>query len=182
MEVRVIKTSEPREQKKINVIAAGAVGAVSGFAVKYALPVSKEEINEFTDFQFRNIVNQKGLEAKKAELAELSREYKLKPELALDLFLKSKEECNAKTEWARRRVLITNRGDIRKATPEIRKKINEYARTVASKVKTARSSTEYLLASSAKDARPVAGFVVPGIILGIVVAFVYNVIGKFRES
>ena len=43
MEVRVIRASEPSKPKKLNVPLSAAIGGVSGYALKYALPVTVED-------------------------------------------------------------------------------------------------------------------------------------------
>lgn len=182
MVVRVVSISEPKESKKVSTPLMAVLGGMAGYSLKYAIPLSKTEINEATDFQYQNIINQKGFEAKKAELEELALLLKKKPDPALDTFLKSKIKLNVNSGFTETKDFKTSRELCRKGAPELVSRIREYAHGVAVKVKIARSSTKFLLDSSIKNSRPASVFVVPGVVLGVIGAFVYNVIGKFRES
>ena len=59
MEVRVIKASEPSKNNKINIPLAAAIGGVSGYALKHALPVTIEDLNEFTNHQYQKMIEEK---------------------------------------------------------------------------------------------------------------------------
>ena len=59
MEVRVIKASEPSKNNKINIPLSAAIGGVSGYALKHALPVTIEDLNEFTNHQYQKMIEEK---------------------------------------------------------------------------------------------------------------------------
>ena len=175
MEVRVIRASEPSKNNTINVPLSAAIGGVSGYALKYALPVTTEDLNEFTNHQYQNIINEKTAKTRKNFLKSIKAEAQKAPDnKVLDIFIKSqsKDKEVAKQALAQRKTL-----------PETAlKELAEIRNNLASKIKVARQTTTYLLSSSAKNARPASIFVVPGVILGMVFAFIYNVIGDMRNG
>ena len=65
MEVRVIKASEPSKNNKINIPLAAAIGGVSGYALKHALPVTIEDLNEFTNHQYQKMIEEKTTKTRK---------------------------------------------------------------------------------------------------------------------
>lgn len=175
MEVRVIKASEPPKNNKINVPLSAAIGGVSGYALKYALPVTLEDLNEFTNHQYQQFLDEKTAKTRKNFLKNIEAEAKKTPDnKAIDIFIKSqsKDQNVAKAAFKERKNL----------PKETLKQLTEIRNNLASKIKVARQTETFLLSSSAKNARPASIFVVPGVILGLVFAFIYNVIGDMRNG
>ena len=175
MEVRVIKASEPSKNNKINIPLAAAIGGVSGYALKHALPVTIEDLNEFTNHQYQKMIEEKTTKTRNKFLKSVEKEAKRAPEnKALDIFIKSQSEDKEIAKQA-----LKERKNLPK---EALKQLTEIRNNLASKIKVARQTTTFLLSSSAKQARPASIFVVPGVILGMVFAFIYNVIGDMRNG
>ena len=92
----------------------------------------------------------------------------------LDLFIKSQSKDKNVVKEAREAQKTLSKEAITQ--------LAEIRNNLASKIKVARRTTTYLLSSSAKNARPASIFMVPGVILGLVFAFAYNVIGDMRNG
>ena len=76
MEVRVIKASEPSKNNKINIPLAAAIGGVSGYALKHALPVTIEDLNEFTNHQYQKMIEEKTTKTRNKFLKGIEEEAK----------------------------------------------------------------------------------------------------------
>ncbi len=174
MEVRVINNAEPKKAQKLSIPAAAAVGGLTGYALKYTLPLGIKEINDYTGGNYNKEIRKSAFSARDEELNNLKNILKDKPKTeSLDLFLKSKSSDKETAKQARKQ--------IQKGTKELRAQINDYAFTVAKKMKMAGKSKKYLLDSGIRNDRPASIFVVPGIALAVVGTFVYNVIGHFKD-
>ena len=171
--------------------AQSAFGDGACYIEKFIHPVKHIEMQLLCD-KYGNIVclgerecsvqrkNQKMIEEKTTKtrnkfLKGVEKEAKRAPEnKALDIFIKSQSEDKEIVKQALK---------ARKNLPkETLKQLTEIRNNLASKIKVARQTTTFLLSSSAKHARPASIFVVPGVILGMVFAFIYNVIGDMRNG
>lgn len=174
MEVRVINAAEQRKTKNASIPLTAAVGGLTGFALKHTLPLGMKEINEYTGGNYNKEIRRSAFVARDNELANLQKLLKDKPQFeALDIFLKSKSSDKEVAKQARKQ--------IQKGSRELRSQIRDYASTVAKKMRLEGKSKKYLLDSGILNDRPAAVFVVPGIVLGTIGAFVYNVIGHFKD-
>lgn len=175
MEVRVIKAPEPRKPKQVSIPLIAAAGGVTGYALKYALPLGLDEINEATNGQYKKQLRKSVVDARNSEIQEIKNILAKEPaNKAADLFIKCKSEIPDVRNAARL--------EIKNAAPKLKNEIKEFAHAVSVKGKVAYNSTKLLLDASIKHNRVTSFFVVPGIVLGVVGGFVYNVIGKFKDS
>lgn len=174
MEVRVINNTEPKKAQKVNIPIAAAVGGLGGYAIKHTLPLGIKEINDYTGGNYNNEIRKSASRAKQSELDALRNYIKNKSKTdAMDMFLRSKSADKEVAKQARK--------EIQKSPRAVRAQINDVASAIAKKVKLAAKSKKYLLDSGIKNDRPSSIFIVPGIALAVVSAFVYNVIGRFKD-
>lgn len=190
MSVSVIKNTEP---KNVNIPLAAAAGAGAGIAARQIIPVLKPEI-DMVLFGESDVIRQNNIKhARKNAIDEVVKMFsKDKDNEALKLFLdrtkasikyenaQEIQSANAKIEAVK--MAKAAKEKIKAAPESIQKEIQSLTQKVINKVRAARKLTEVNLKTSVKQMRPYAPFILPGIALGAVSAYIYNVIGTISKD
>lgn len=190
MAVSVIKSTEP---KNANIITATAIGAGAGLAVRQFMPVTKLEIDSVLFGESEAIREASINQARKNTMKEISKMlatekenpvYKIffKRLKASADFAKAKETNNAKAKQAAIEMAKKAKESIKSSPSVIRYEFDKLTRKVINQVKAARVVSENSLKSAVKQQRPVSSFVLPGMALGALGAFVYNVVGTISQD
>lgn len=196
MSVSAIRSTEP---KNVNIPLAAAAGGAAGLVVRQIFPVKKPEIDavlfgETDTIKANNIKN-----AKKNAIDEIVKLFnKNKDNEALKLFLErtkasakyaniledealtAEEASKAKREASK--LAKKAKENIKAASAEVQKEIKSLTEKVVNKVRASRNLSDASIKTSVKQMRPFAAFILPGLALGAVSAFVYNVVGTISKD
>ena len=188
MQVCVIKNTEP---KNASIPLAMAAGAGAGLALRHFMPVYQPEIDSVM-FGASQVLRDNNIKnAKKAVMNDLYKEAnKNKSNQALSLFLERAKASfkydaagsNEKLKKEAVKMAKEAKEKIKAAPKQVRKEIQELTAAAVNKVKASKILTEANIKNAVKQARPYAGFLLPGIALGALGAYVYNVIGAIKEN
>lgn len=173
MQVCVIKNSEP---KNISIPKTATIGGMLGLAVRQFLPAQQGEIDTFLFNQADTLKRDSSNTAIKEFIKDIKLKHNKNPENQVyDLFIKSKEAKSTKEIKYLRNII--------KNTPvEIQEQIATLRNNLASKIYAARQLSKTNIQNAVKQSRPVWAYLLPGIALGSIGAFVYNVIGTITED
>ena len=190
MSVSVVTNTEP---KNANIFATAALGGAVGGAIRYFKPVTKQEIDTVL-FGESDIIRQNSIrQARKSATNDIVKMFsKNRDNKAFELFMErakaSVKYANAKeaeNATARREAvkLATIAKDKIKAAPaSIQKEIKSLTQIVINKVKAARVLSENALKDAVKQARPWPAYILPGVALGALFAYFYNVVGTISKD
>lgn len=173
MQVSVIKTTEP---KNLSIPAAMATGGVVGLGLRYAVPVCKSEI-DYVMFDKADVLKEDNVKAVKKNVIEKAQKIfnVNKEDEALDLFLK-----RAKAETSQEAREAKNL--IKKAPVDVFKKVKVMLSDLTAQMKVSKKLTDANIKNAVKQQRPYFHFILPGVALGALVAYVYNVVGTINEE
>lgn len=184
MQVCVIKNTEP---KRASLPLTGAFCGLVGYTLKHNLPVDMGEIETFYPNKSATLVD-RNVKVVKQECLENIATMARKGNLAADLFVQKVNAENAikvspskEALSAAKKNLDNIKNQIKNASPEIRDAIAHYSTQIAERIKSAKDVSSSILEAAIKSKRSTSFYVVPGVVLGIAGAFVYNVIGAIKE-
>lgn len=173
MAVRVIKNTEP---KNVNILGAAAIGAGAGLAVRQFVAPSKKEIDSVIFSQYEMIKENNIQATKKSVIGVVEKVFSKNPEnQELALFLeKAKAETGKQVLEAKKK--------INAADETIRAKVKILIDDLAGKMRASKNLSESAIKSYVKQKRPISSVILPGLALGALGAFVYNVVGKISQD
>lgn len=184
MQVCVIKNTEP---KRASLPLTGAFCGLVGYTLKHNLPVEMSEVEAFYPNKSATLV-ERNVKVVKQETLENIATMARRGNPAADLFIKKVEAENAiklspsrEALNAAKKNLDNIKNQIKAASPEIRDAIAHYGTQIAERIKSAREVSSTVLEAAIKANRSTSLYVIPGIVLGVAGAFVYNVIGAIKE-
>ena len=172
MQVCVIKNTEP---KNVSIPLTAAAGGAVGLGLRYLLPVSKQEIDDVMFYQSDVIKQNHANEVKKNFMENISKQFKNDPDTAKSLFW---EIANAKTAKAVKEA----KTKIKNSPKEIQDAVAKLRKDLAMQLQASRNLTNANIKNAVKQARSIWAFLLPGVALGALGAYVYNVIGTIRED
>lgn len=173
MQVSVIKTTEP---KNLSIPAAMATGGAAGLGLRYAIPVYKPEM-DYVMFNKADVLKEDTLKSVKNNVIEKAQKLfnANKEDKALELFLK-RVKAETPQEALEAKKLI------KQETPEILKKVKFMIDDLAAQMRVSRNLTVANIKNAVKQQRPYSHFILPGVALGALVAYVYNIVGTINED
>lgn len=172
MQVCVIKNTDSRN---INIPVAMAVGGAAGLALRQFLPVQKAEIDTFLFNHSDSIKKDSANNAIKQFMLEAKQAAHKNPEnKALHFFIRSRE---AKGQEAKRLKFF-----IKNLSEEFQGEISQLRSSLANRVRASRQLSLSVIKNATKSSRPVATYLLPGIGLSALGAFVYNVVGTISKN
>ncbi len=178
MEVQSVNMAEPKRQpKRASILLTAAAGGGLGYGLKRFLPVGEEELAQVKGIGYKDELLKLNEKAQNQEIRDLRKHFRKNPfensKKAFDTFRKMQ---STDTVVKANGENIYNKGteSLKKAVDAIKAQV----KAAGAKVE-AKQLSDYI--KEARMKRPGYVYAVPGIILGVVGAFVYNVIGKFRD-
>ncbi len=174
MKVSVVNN---RESKNINIPLAAVSGGAVGVVARQIFPVYRAEIDNYK-FAYPDNYQKTNLITTKNSFVELvKKEYKNKPESkeALDLFVKRIQAKDAKEKNKIKPI-------IKKASATVQEEIKKMNHEFVKVMRASKEIAETNIKNLVKSKRPYAGFILPGVVVGASLAFVYNVVGKLNED
>lgn len=173
MQVCVIKNTEP---KNISIPMTATIGGATGLALRQFLPAQKGEVDTFLFNQAGSLKRDSSNTAIKEFIKDIKQKLNNNPEnRAYDLFVKSKEAKSIKESKYIKNV-------IKDAPKEIQEQIATLRSNLASKIYAARQLSQANIKNAVKQSRPIWAYLLPGVAIGTIGAFVYNVIGTIVED
>ena len=173
MEVLAIKNSEP---KNVSIPLTMTAGGAAGLALRHFIPVWEPEMDTFMFNKSESIKQDNAYAAKKSFVKSVQEKFKKEPEnKSFQLFL---DWVNAKTEKA----VQAAENKISKAPQNIQNAVTDLRNDLSVKIQAAKNLTEANIKNAAKQARSVSGFLLPGIALGALAGYAYNVIGTISDN
>lgn len=176
MPVCVIKNTEP---KNISIPAISAVGGATGLALRHFIPAQKEEIDTFLFNQADKLKQDSTNHAIDEFMKDLkSRLHKDPTNEVLDMFIRNREAQGAEEVWSTKQGIKNNA----KASREFANEINKIKQELIERIKASRKLSTANIANATKQARPIWAYLLPGIALGALAGYVYNVVGTIIED
>jgi len=176
MQVCVIKNTEP---KNMNIPLTATAGGAVGLALRHFVPAQKEEIDTFLFNQSSSIKKDSTKQAINEFMNDLKNKLRKDPtNKPLDMFIRSREAQGYDEVWGTRQGIKNNS----KASKEFANEINKIKKALAQKIKATRQLSTSNIENATKQARPLWAFLLPGVALGTVLAYVYNVVGTIAED
>lgn len=187
MTVRAVETYNYDKSAFPTVLAGTAIGAGAGYLARNILPVTKTETNfnprviELSSFKVanRNMVNEiKAAAAKAQGIDKVTKSTKLNLSPAQDAFVKVVEKKRGGEAFSNSGIAKTVKS-LEKISLQA---AEEYQNIIKTVNKTARTNAERLVKACKamiKNERRVAGFVVPGAVLGLLAGAFVN---AFRDN
>ncbi len=159
MQVCVIKNTEP---KRASLPLTGAFCGLVGYTLKHNLPIEMDEVDAFYPNKSATLVDRNIKVVKQECLENIAAIARKEKHPAADNLRNIKNE-------------------IKNAAPEVKTAIAHYAGQIAERVKAAKVVSSTVLDAAIKANRSTSLYVIPGIVLGVAGAFVYNVVGAIKE-
>lgn len=173
MQVCVIKNTEP---KNVSIPLMMAAGGAAGLGLRYFAPVYQPEIDTVMFNQADAIKRDNFESAKKSFIEKTKNLFKKNPKNeALQLFL---ERLEAKTVDEAKAA----KQKIKNAPADIKAGIDELKNVMTAQIKASRHLTQANIKNAVKQARPVWGYLLPGVALGALAGYFYNVVGTIRQD
>ncbi len=173
MQVCVVKNTEP---KNVSIPLTMAAGGTAGLALRYFLPVYQPERDTVMFNQSEEIKRDNFVSAKQAFIEKIKNQFKKDSKnQSLQLFL---ERMEAKTSQEAK----IAKEKIKNAPAEIKASIDYLKAQMAASIKASRHLTDANIKNAVKQARSVWGYLLPGIALGALAGYFYNVVGTIRED
>ena len=152
------------------------------------LPIEMDEVDAFYPNKSATLVDRNIKVVKQECLENIAAIARNDKNPAADLFIRkvNAEEAvrmspSQEAMAAAKQNLRNIKNEIKNAAPEIKTSISHYAGQIAERVKSAKTISTTVLGDAIKANRSTSLYVLPGVVLGIAGAFVYNVIGAIRE-
>lgn len=173
MQVSVIKNSEP---KNVNIPMAAAAGAGTGLLLRHFVPVWKSEM-DYVMFNQSDAIKEESVKSVKNSVLDKAKKHLAKntDDKALDLFVKRAQVKDAKES-------AQIKEQIQQAPKAVRKQVKILIDDIAVKMRAAKNLTDANIKNAVKQKRSISAFLLPGIALGALGAYVYNVIGTISEE
>lgn len=165
MAVDAVQTNNRTNQASY--IKSATVGALSGFALKHILPLTKEEKD--AQLSLKLDTEKKAREAKLAEIKVIEKN-KANIEGA-DVFIKNLQEPGGINAWKVKALEEPKKSQVLALVS----RVNDKAREV-------KAEGRKIVTAIKKYLRPTKTFVAAGAGVALAVAFVYNVLGKMQEE
>ena len=176
MQVCTIKNTEP---KNVSIPLTATIGGTMGLALRQFLPAQSGEIDTFLFNQADTLKRDATNTAIKEFMNDLKQKLKKDPtNKPLDMFIRSREAKTREDIWGTRQGIKNNSN----ASKEFANEINKIKKALFQKIKASRQLSEANIINATKQARPIWAYLLPGIALGSIGAFVYNVIGTITED
>lgn len=164
MVVNAIQTNEYKP-KQASYIGAVGIGALSGYALKNALPITKQEKDEL----YWSYINVSQAKAKLFKVREIEAiKASAKKTSAEDNFIKFIEEADAQK---RSSVYKSLKGNAKTEFFKVVSRVNEVAREV-------KAGGKEVATAVVKDIRPTGTFIASGAVFALAGTLVYNVIQR----
>lgn len=184
MQVCVIKNTEPR---KASLPLTGAFCGLVGYTLKNNMPILLDEVDSFYPNKAATLIDRNAKVLKDEYITKLSKTAREGNEAA-DLFVRKENAKNAvrmatsnDSLKIARQNLKNIRNQIKNAPDTLKQRIAFYSKNAAQKVSKARNISGTVLEAAIKSGRSNLLYTVPGVVLGVVGAFVYNVVGVFKD-
>ena len=186
MSVSVIKSTEP---KNANIYTAAAVGAAMGVGVRRFLPVYQPEMDAVLFGEFSEIKENNIKQARKFAMNNILKVSKDKKtnKKAVELLLErmqasakyyqAQEQQNEKAKKAAVELAKKAKEKIKKAPKKVKEELAILSQRALNLLKASRLLSDDAVKSAVKNQRPYGSFILPGVALGLLSAFVYNVVG-----
>ena len=173
MQVCVIKNTEP---KNVSIPLTMTAGGIAGLGLRYFMPVYKPEIDTVMFNQSDAIKRDNFETAKKTFIDKAKNLFKKEPENeALKLFLERMEARTAQEAKIAKE-------KIKNAPQTVKENVDKLKNVMAAQIKASRHLTEANIKNAVKQARPVWGYLLPGLALGALGGYFYNVVGTIKED
>lgn len=185
MQVCVIKNTEP---KRASLPLTGAFCGLVGYTLKHNLPIEMDEVDAFYPNKSATLVDRNIKVVKQECLENIAAIARKEKHPAADLFIRkvTAEEAvrmspSQEALTIAKQNLRNIKNEIKNAAPEVKTAIAHYAGQIAERVKAAKVVSSTVLDAAIKANRSTSLYVIPGIVLGVAGAFVYNVVGAIKE-
>ena len=166
MEVSALQTKEYK-QRPASYLSAGAIGALSGYSLKYILPIRKQE----RDDRFRFLIVDMQNKARVDRLAEIEAIRKAEKQApSADVFLKMVDDNQLKEST------------IKNLDVDVQKQVMLLLAQVNDKARAAREVGRLMVNATIKDIRPTGAFVAAGAGVAIIGALVHNIIQRVSKN
>lgn len=191
MSVSVIKSTEP---KNANIFLATTAGAAVGVGARHLLPVWQSEVDSVLFGEYSRIKDYHVNQAKKQAMNEVANVAKKSSfsKIAQKLFI---ERMNASEKFTlaqqkndvamkKKAIELAKKAkiSIKMAPDKVKKEIAILTNRAINNFKAARLLSEDAIKSAVKHQRPLKAFALPGAALGLLGAFVYNVVGTINRD
>lgn len=173
MQVSVIKNSEPKNK---SILLTAAAGGGTGLLLRHFVPVWKSEM-DYVMFNQSDAIKEEAVKTVKDSVLDKAKKQLAKQPKneALDLFIKRAQAKDAKES-------IAVKEEVQKASKTVRKQVKILIDDIAVKMRAAKNLTDANIKNAVKQKRSISAFLLPGIALGALGAYVYNVIGTISEE
>ena len=185
MQVCLIKNTEP---KRASLPLTGAFCGLVGYTLKHNLPIEMDEVDAFYPNKSATLVDRNIKVVKQECLENIAAIARNEKNPAADLFIRKinaeeavKMSPTQEALTAAKQNLRNIKNEIKNAAPEIKTSISHYAGQIAERIKAAKTVSSTVLDAAVKANRSTSLYVIPGVVLGIAGAFVYNVIGAIKD-
>lgn len=181
------------EPKNTSILKTAALGGAAGVALRYLKPVSQNEVDTVLFGEFNTLKENSIKSAKKTIMEEtaqaISNDRKNK---ALKLFYErleasskyelAKENNNKEAQKYAAELANNVKKAIQQSSEEVKKEIKALSRKAFNKVKASKFLSESNVKQTVKQSRPVSAFLLPGIFLGALCGYIYNVVGTISKD
>lgn len=172
MEVNVVHKTEYKP-KTVSYFNALAIGALSGYALKYLCPVTKHE----KEGGYKPSISDIQKQAREAKLAEIETIRKADKKAAgADVFLKLVDEKDFAT---RKKTFSELEKPVKEQVLGFMRQVNKKSREVN---KTCRELSQEFSTAWLKHIRPTGAFVLTGVGVALIGSLIYNVIQRTSAS
>lgn len=161
------KDTNNNSHKNMSYVKSAAAGALIGYSLKWALPITPQEKDE----RFNAELDAISAKAKAAEAKEFENIRNIEPKtLATDTFIKLYDSNKL------------NDSDIKSLTEPLSTQVMDLKNRVNDKTKMIKQVGEKTLNSFTKSIRPAGSFIVTGLGIAVGIAFVHNVLSRINEN
>ena len=172
MQVCVIKNQEP---KNSSIPLMTVAGGVTGLAIRQFLPAQQNEIDTFLFNQSDTLKRSSINNTIKDFMQNIKQQHqKDSNNLVLDLFIKRREAKDFNS-------LKLAKLSIKNSSEEVKNRISKLRTELATKILASRQLSQSTIENATKQARPIWAFLLPGMAIGALSAYIYNVIGTIKD-
>ena len=181
------------EPKNTSILKTAAIGGAAGVALRYLKPVSQNEVDTVLFGEFNTLKENNIKTVKKAVLEETEQMIsKDRNNTALKLFLE-RLEATVKYETAKEYNNTAAQKDavdiakkvkttLKNSSDEIKTAYKELVKKAFNKAKASKFLSESNIKQTVKQSRPVSAYLLPGILLGALCGYIYNVVGTISKD
>ena len=181
------------EPKNTSILKTAAIGGAAGVALRYLKPVSQHEVDTVLFGEFNTLKENNIKTVKKAVLEETEQMIsKDRNNTALKLFLE-RLEATVKYETAKEYNNTAAQKDavdiakkvkttLKNSSDEIKTAYKELVKKAFNKAKASKFLSESNIKQTVKQSRPVSAYLLPGIFLGALCGYIYNVVGTISKD